>query len=194
MARSAAGESPRRRGALEHRKNLQQRPRLLFEKLEIGGLDHAVAQHIAPVFHVLEPDDGLRHGHRLRPEPPLDIEQHDLVDLLDGFRRPVVALHQTFASPLGRRGRKAEHLGNGRLLVEHQTVFAPSGQHMQVRADAFDHGLVALNLAHGIDMDDSMRRQFLPAAPQTAGLRRPRARPADRARPPGLSLQLGSSA
>ena len=108
-------------------------------------------------------------------EPLLDVEQQDLVELRDGLRGPVEALHQLLAGTgddpalVVAEVVVAEGLGHAGLQVEDEPVLAAPGQHVQPCPDERKDGLVALDLARLQRRGQALAGQLVPAAAQARG-------------------------
>ena len=63
--------------------------------------------------------------------------QQNGIELHDRLGDSVVLLHQLFTGPAIGRCCKAEFIGEGRLIVEEDTVFTASDLQMQVHAQTF---------------------------------------------------------
>ena len=128
-----------------------------------------------------------------RVQPLFQIEQQYLVELRDCLGRPVVAAHQRLAGAHHRRfparcawrrrvgaggGRQRGHvsaergalvpegLGDRRLQVEHQAVFAPARQQVQPHAYQAQQRLVALDLPDFKGRRQPGARERVPAVAQ----------------------------
>ena len=116
---------------LQQVETLEQRARLLRKH---GDVVHR--QKIA--LGVKAFVDRPRLERSARKQLPGDILLQDRIDLHDPARIDVIALHQLFAGALaaGRSvyGLVAKRFGHLRLIVEQETVFAPSSRQVQARA------------------------------------------------------------
>jgi hypothetical protein len=78
--------------------------------------------------HILEAlVDRLRRLIGRRKKRRADVLQQDGVDLGDRLGCPVVLLHQLLAGPARGRGGETELLGECRLVLEEQAIFAAPG-------------------------------------------------------------------
>ena len=157
---------------LENQKSFQNRVRLALVQVVADHVDHAGFVVEARV------DRPQLVGGRV--EPLFDIEQQNLVELGDGFGRPVVALHQRFAGAhqrafavLRQGGAVAKMFGHGGLQIKHQPVFAPARQVVQAGADQKQQRLVAFDALHFKRRGQPVGAQLGPTAPQPGGARHP---------------------
>ena len=107
-------------------------------------------------------------------ESVFDVEQQDLVELRDGFGRPIVLAHQLFTGSQrqatfgGHVRAEAKSLGHTGLQVKDQSVFTPLGLQVQARTDQPQQGLIALDLPRFQRRGQSLASQFIPAVTQSS--------------------------
>src|SRR5690606_22014769 len=132
-----------------------------------------------------------RPGGRGRPrrEARLEVLQEDGVQLRDGLRREVVALHHRLACPPVLGPGVAVLLGKRLLVVEHDAVFAPSREVVEPDAQVLEGRLVPRELARLVLLDQAVRREVAPARADAAGGRDP-LDDLQVAQPPGRLLEV----
>ena len=105
-----------------------------------------------------------------------------MVELLDRFGGPVIALHQRFAGAAGltggagfrlHLGLEAKRLSQGGLNVKHQTVFSSFGQAMQPCPNVAEQGLVRFNLLDFVSGGQAFVAQLIPRMPKACGFGNP---------------------
>ena len=81
-----------------------------------------------------------------------NVQKQNLVQLRDGFGRPVILSHQDFTGSLlvlafgGALGLVAKCFCQGMLQIKYQAIFSPLGQQMKPCTNKAEHSLVAFNL------------------------------------------------
>ena len=106
-----------------------------------------------------------RHG----KDPPPQVLQNDGIEQLHGLGGGVEPLHQLFAGAPCRRVGKPIFLGQRRLEIEQQAVFAPGGQVVQTHAQYGKRRFMALELTRFLAGQYFVLREIRPAVSQTGG-------------------------
>ena len=150
----------------QQQENFQHRRWRGFEGVACGNVDEAIDFIKALVDH-------LNIG-RLREQSRLDILQQDRVELGDRLGRPVITLHQHLAGapPIcpAAGGVKAQTLGDRRLHIEQQPIFAPAALDMQADPDVLEGTFLVGQLMRLGRGDQAPFRQFTPGIAQSRRL------------------------
>ena len=158
------------------------------------ALETVVTDDVQPVAQVAEiVVDVARVAVRAREQPLFDVLHQDDVELGHQPRRPVIALHQQFAAAPRGGGVDAVDLGQRGLQVEQHAVFAAAGQQVQFDAQPLE-GLLGLAQVARLGRRQQAGLGHLAPVVAEAAARAIHRMTCRSRRPPGDSLQFGSSA